>query len=132
MFTHRADPRAEEVRQRLGKPHSFSRMGLNHLELFVRELPWLGQNFRRDTELADVMDESCPLQLVAVVLAQAHLFANQRGVRADSLGVSTSEPIMLTETCSEFDDETCSVDLIATKSARFDLTEPFLQPSSVT
>ena len=77
------------------------RVPLQDRPFLVGELAFLVQDFGRNRQLADVVQKHTPAQPVHVPLGQAHLVADELGVRANPFGVTARQPLV----ASQFGDE---------------------------
>ncbi len=94
MLPHGAGGVAEPRDQ--GHDHGVAvlRVLAHFLVLGGGESPWLVEDRVRDEQLADIVQQAGPLQLVELGVAETELLAEQSAVRAHSLGVAASASIV--------------------------------------
>src|SRR4051812_34330236 len=80
-------------------------MGANDLPLVGREPLGLVEYLRGNIELADVVQQRGPVELVLAVGVEAELFADQVGIRAHAFAMSSGEAVVRTNRADHADDE---------------------------
>ena len=97
VLTHGLNPLTEPTRQRGGELGTDLGVGLDDLVLVCVQLAGLVEDLERNLELADVVQQRCPLQLVDLVLVQAEFVADHVGVGPHPLGMPSGSTVVLTQ-----------------------------------
>ena len=97
VFTHGLNPLTEPTRQRRRELGTDLGVGLDDLVLVGVQLAGLVEDLERNLELADVVQQRRPLQLVDLVLVQAEFVADHVGVGPHSLGVPPGSTVVQTQ-----------------------------------
>ena len=107
VFTNGTNGFTQPAGQRRRQLCTNARMALDCL-VFVRcERVWFVEDLERDFELADVVQECSPSQIVDLCFRKSELLTNHLRIGTDPLGVSTRQPVMPAEIGNELQQTLC-------------------------
>ena len=102
VLADRPRPVAEPVGDRApDQLEPFGRVGLQHLPFLGGRLARLAKDLSRHAQLADVVQQRCPADLLAVLFIEVQLLAEQVRERSHAFGVPSGQRVVMVERSDE-------------------------------
>ncbi len=127
VFVDRVGGRAEPVGERCHQGLPSRGVALDDLEFFRGELVRLVQDLERNIQLADVVQQCRPPQMVELVGLDLHLLADHHGVGPDPFGVASREAIVTRQPSRQFEQGFSCLERRIAQPLRFERCELLLQ-----